>query len=164
LVQQCLESVEEDRQHEFVNELNPITGDTPLMTACMHLELEMVTLLLSKNADPNIRCFDTDSHDFLIVPYPFYTVFKISALNDNRPLSFRNLSALAFAAIGSNSKLIFSGENAASLIEESRLKVLNALVDAGAVLAPSDTRVLALAKDIKSNERVVEWLSSRLPA
>jgi hypothetical protein len=162
LVKECLECVEEDRQHEFVNEVNPITGDTPLMMACMHLEPEMVTLLLAKRADPNIRCFDSDNHGFLIEPYPFYSLFGHGAFNDKRPLSFRNLSALAFAAIGNNMKLRFAGKNAASLVEECRLKILNALVDAGATLGPCDSRALELAKGISSNERVVEWISCRL--
>jgi ankyrin repeat protein len=163
MVQILLESVEEGRQQDFVNELNPITGDTALMVASMRLELEMVRLLLSKRADPNIRCFDTDNHDFLIMPTPFYSIFPTGTFNDARPLSFRNLNALAFASIGNSLKLRSIGEKGAEVVEQTRLEVLNTLADAGAVLAPRDCRALALAKDIKSNERVVEWLSSRLP-
>ena len=79
-----------------------------------------------------------------------------------RSFSFRNLSPLAFAAVGNHYKLA-AIENAAKVAEDSRLKVLDALADAGARLVPSDSRALELAKGIKSNERVVDWISRRMP-
>ena len=84
LVETILESVEEGREQDFVNEVNPITGDTALMIACMKLELDMVKFLLSKRADPNARCFDTDDHDFLIQLTPCYYFVEIGTFNDAR--------------------------------------------------------------------------------
>jgi hypothetical protein len=162
LLELILDSIEEDRQQAFLNEPNPITGDTALMYACMLLRTEMVEWLLSKRADPNMRCFDTDDHDFEVAPYPFYHFTQMGAFNEGRSFSFRNLSPLAFAAVGNHYKLAAS-ENAAKVAEDSRLKVLDALADAGARLVPSDSRALELAKGIKSNERVVDWISRRMP-
>ena len=88
MVQVILDSVAEEKQQAFVNELNPITGDTALMIACMFLESGMVEWLLSKMADPNIRCFDTDDHDFLVAPAWYFGSEKIpvelSAFNEGR--------------------------------------------------------------------------------
>merc|ERR1719506_3175636 len=42
LVETCMDAVEEGSVQEFVNEANPVTGDTPLMMACLTLQVNQV--------------------------------------------------------------------------------------------------------------------------
>jgi hypothetical protein len=55
-------------------------------------------------------------------------------------------------------------DNGAEVKENMRLEVLEALEEAGAVLAPRDVKAVELAEGISDNARVVQWLRSRLPA
>jgi hypothetical protein len=163
LVSTCLDAIEETSIRDFVNEANPVTGDTALMMASQTLQIGQVNFLLAQNADPNQRCFDTEDNDCSITIHPIYSQFKSSLMNEGRPFSFRNLSALAFAAVGTNLDASFKSD-AKELEENLRLEVLDALERAGAVLGPRDSKVLELAEDMSHNARVVEWLRKRMPA